>query len=129
MVKSPPGWLHVTAPRWESEIDVRFLEDGHLVEVLDSVVFIDSRGFDWRVFAGTKVDGSSIPRLLRSIVGTPFVGKHRKASVPHDLYCRIRTQPCSFTHYMYYEACIVSGCSGSEARRKYWAIRRFGPRW
>jgi hypothetical protein len=115
--------------RWEGVPVVEWLEDGRMMKMVAPLVFIDSWGIRWEVREGTSVDGSSIPRALWPLTGSPFVGLHRWASVPHDLFCRIRTMPWIATHQMYYDAMIISGVSHGEAARKRWVLMRFGPRW
>lgn len=114
---------------FEGPLDVRMLDDGFEMELLRDFVFVDSRGVRWEVPKKTMINGSDIPKQLWMFSGSPFTGKHRKASVPHDLYCRIRERTWQETHRMYFEACIIAGVSDSEAKRKLWGMMRFGPRW
>ena len=119
----------MAAAYFQGRICVEWLADGRLMRLHEPFVFVDSRGRRWSVHAGTHINGSSIPRMIWPLTGSPFVGRHRMASVPHDLFCRIRTRSAEDTHAMYREACLVAGCSSGEARRKAWAVRTFGPWW
>ena len=100
-----------------------------MMKMREPLTFVDSWGIRWEVRAGTSIDGSSIPRVLWPLTGSPFVGLHRWASIPHDLFCRIRTMPWKATHQMYYDAMIISGVPDAQARRKRRALMHFGPRW
>lgn len=108
---------------------VEWLKDGRKVRLLEDFIFTDKDGKEWRVPIGTICDGSSIPRLLWFFAGSPFVGKHRFASIPHDYFCVVRTEPCSEVHKMYREACLCAGTSKIEAKSKYLAIKIGGPKW
>jgi hypothetical protein len=104
-------------------------EDGRTMTMVSGFTYVDPDGILWRVPPTYKVNGSSIPEMLWSIVGSPYVGKHRFASIPHDYYCEHMLRSWQKTHRMYYDACITAGVPATEARVKYFAIRRFGPKW
>jgi hypothetical protein len=91
--------------------------------------FLDKRAKSWSVPIGTKVDGASIPQALWSLVGGPFEGKYRDASVIHDYYCDVRLEPWRDVHRLFYEAMLVSGVSESRAKVMYAAVYFGGPRW
>jgi len=114
---------------YEGELKLRWISDGRLMELLDVFAFIDQKEKRWHVPSGTRVDGASIPQLLWSIIGSPYVGKYRDASVVHDFFCSVRTEPCAETHKMFFEAMIVSGVSQRRALIMYAAVRYAGPRW
>jgi Protein of unknown function (DUF1353) len=66
---------------------------------------------------------------LWSVIGSPFTGKYRDASVIHDYYCDIRARPWPSVHRVFYDAMIVSGVSVSRAKLMYAAVYFAGPRW
>ncbi|MGA2995119.1 DUF1353 domain-containing protein [Bradyrhizobium sp.] len=105
------------------------LPDGIHMELVDKFGFRDKRGLDWMVPKGTRVDGASIPQALWSIVGSPFTGKYRDASVIHDFYCDTRIRPWREVHGVFYEAMIVSDVSEARAKLMYAAVYFAGPRW
>jgi hypothetical protein len=105
------------------------LEDGVHMELVDKFGFRDKAGIDWMVPGGTQVDGASIPQALWSIVGSPFTGKYRDASVIHDFYCDVRKRPWQDVHRLFYEAMIVSKVSEARAKLMYAAVYFAGPRW
>jgi hypothetical protein len=99
------------------------------MELVDKFGFRDETGLDWMVPKGTRVDGASIPQALWSIVGSPFTGKYRDASVIHDYYCDARLRPWRDVHRVFYEAMIVSRVSDARAKVMYAAVYFAGPRW
>jgi hypothetical protein len=105
------------------------LDDGVHMELVDKFGFRDKGGVDWMVPKGTQVDGASIPQALWSIVGSPFTGKYRDASVIHDFYCDVRKRPWQDVHRVFYEAMIVSKVSEARAKLMYAAVYFAGPRW
>ncbi len=104
-------------------------EDGRIMTLLNRFAFIDDEQLVWSVPAMTRVNGASIPKFAWSILGSPFVGRYRKASVVHDWYCDVRTRGWKATHRMFYEAMRTSKVSGAKARIMYAAVYYAGPRW
>lgn len=103
--------------------------DGKRMELLEPFGYVDPRGRHWDVPKGTVVDGATIPRILWSIVGAPFTGKYRKASVLHDFYCDSMTRSWQEVHRMFYEASLTEGNSSYHAKVMYAAVYTWGPRW
>ena len=99
------------------------------MRLVETFAFIDENGKRWEVPAGHVVDGASIPRILWSSIGSPFVGDYRRASVVHDYYCDVKTESWRDTHRNFYDAMIAAGVSVSRARYMYAAVYAFGPRW
>ncbi len=91
--------------------------------------FIDKKGVTWVAPAGSIVDGASIPRFLWSLVGSPFAGKYRRASVLHDVACQERTRPWKKVHKMFYQAMLADKTPKKKAKQMYRAVKLFGPRW
>jgi hypothetical protein len=79
--------------------------------------------------AKAVVDGASIPKLFWSILGGPYEGKYRNASVIHDWFCDRRTMPWSMVHRVFYEAMLDSGVEPLTAKMMYLAVYYAGPRW
>jgi len=97
--------------------------------LLKRLDYFDPSGVDWDAPAGWKVDGASIPQFAWSIIGGPFEGKYRDASVLHDVACDRKTRPWEDVHLMFYNAMITSGVEGWRAKIMYAAVFHFGPRW
>lgn len=103
--------------------------DDREMELLEDFAFIDPNGVRWDAPAGRVVDGASIPRLLWTVTGSPFVGDFRRASVLHDVACQDRRQPHESVHRMFYDAMKQDGVSEIQAQQFYFAVRVFGPKW
>lgn len=91
--------------------------------------YIDQNGKRWNVPKNTVVDGASIPKAFWTIVGGPYEGKYRNASVVHDHYCVIKTETWQDVHKMFYNACITGGTEIIKAKLMYSAVFARGPRW
>ncbi len=99
------------------------------MQLLVDFAFVDPNGVRWLAPAGSNIDGASIPRFLWSIVGDPYSGTYRRASVLHDVACDERTQPSKVVHRMFYDAMIADGTDTAQAIEFYAAVRLFGPHW
>lgn len=91
--------------------------------------YIDPTGIHWPVPAGALINGASIPQPLWPAIGSPYVGLYRRASVPHDWYCTIRTRPWQQVHKMFFWAMIEDGVEIKKAKLMYRAVYLYGPRW
>lgn len=91
--------------------------------------YIDSSGDRWDAPVGSVVDGASIPRAAWTIIGGPYEGPYRNASVLHDVACVEKVRPSASVHRMFYEAMIDSGVSQLRAKVMYAAVYHGGPRW
>ena len=103
--------------------------DGRRMALLRAFTFTDSAGTVWSAPTGAVVDGASIPRVFWSIVGGPYEGEYRDASIVHDHECMIRVHPWHDVHRMFYQACLAGGVRPLKARLMYAAVYLFGPRW
>lgn len=110
-------------------LDIRMAPDGRSALLLDSFEFIDQQGKKWVAPKGVTVNGASIPHVFWSIVGSPWTGKYREASVVHDYYCVTRTEPWQAVHRLFYNAMVANGVNVLQAKIMYAAVFRFGPRW
>lgn len=99
------------------------------MRLVEDFAFRDAAGKVWEVPAGAEIDGASIPEKLYSIVGPPFVGDYRRASVVHDHFCRLRTEDWTTVHKMFYEAVLAGGAPKLLAKTMYAAVLGWGPRW
>lgn len=93
------------------------------------VMYVDRYGVRWTARAGLEFDGASIPRLLCSLVGSPFDGDYRDTALIHDRGYQDRMQPRASVDRMMYHAMRASGLRWSKARLIYLAVRVFGPQW
>lgn len=115
--------------RYEGRAVVELLDEGRVVSLVEAFAYVDHLNQRWDVPSGAKVDGASIPRALWTIIGGPFEGKYRNASIVHDWFCDRRTRPWERVHEIFYEAMLTSGVSSVQARILYTGVRFGGPRW
>jgi hypothetical protein len=99
------------------------------MKLLEDLSFTDSSGKIWLATAGSIVDGASIPRFFWRVIGSPFVGLYRRASVIHDVYCESRTEPHEAVHKMFREAMLADGVDHIKAATMFKAVLDFGPKW
>ena len=118
---------------FEGNVDARWLvENGadRAMQLLADFAFFDSTGFKWEAKPGDIIDGASIPEAIWSeIVGTPFIGDYRRASVVHDVACEKKIKTSKDVHRMFYEAMLADGTSKARALLFYTAVRLLGPQW
>lgn len=96
-----------------------------LMQLLGSFAFHD-RKIDkvWTVEAGYQVDGASIPQALWTLVGSPYTGDYRRASIVHDKACDgANAQQRREADKMFFRACRAGGCSVRDATLLYIGVR------
>lgn len=126
----PPAALANEVPlQFNGRLVAEFLDDGRKVRLLESYTYVDPSGEVWKVPKGTVVDGASIPRAFWTIIGGPFEGKYRNASVVHDYFCVTKDRSWKSVHRMFYDAMRESGVERLRAKVMYYAVYYFGPRW
>lgn len=118
-----PGYFTNLPPLTE------WLDDGRSMQLKRPFGYVAKNQCEWNVPMDTIVDGASIPRVLWSLIGGPFEGPYRNASIIHDYHCVIRTQPWADVHRMFHDAMLCSGVPTLKARIMFYAVYRFGPRW
>lgn len=99
------------------------------MQVMQPFEYVDRAGRTWPVPAGVYVDGASIPPIFWPIIGGPFEGLYRAASVIHDWYCFVRARTWQDTDRMFYEAMLASKVSPATARVMFLAVWYGGPTW
>src|SRR6266581_4231844 len=114
---------------YSGEPETRWNADGRTMTLLSELRYTDPHGLIWVAPAGSIVDGVSIPRSLWSIMGGPFEGKYRNASVLHDVAYTQRNRPWEVCDRMFYNAMRCSGVSAVEAGTMYYSLRKFGRHW
>lgn len=115
--------------RFQGDVIALWLTDGRNMRLTQRFAYIDPRGKEWVAPKGSVVNGASIPSSLWSVVGGPFEGQYRHASVIHDVGCEEMTSKWEDVHTMFYEACRCGGVSEARGKLMYYAVYNFGPRW
>ncbi len=115
--------------RFVGNIITKWEDDGRYMTLVESFEYIDGNGRSWKVPGGVRVDGASIPSIFWPIIGGPFEGKYRNASVIHDYFCENRKRSWQDVHRVFQEAMLASGVDRAKAYVMYKAVEEFGPRW
>jgi len=108
---------------------VTWNEDGRTMTLLEPFAYVDPNGVRWDATPGTRIDGASIPQFAWSIIGGPFEGKYRAASIVHDVACNERTHDWQDVHLMFRNGMLAAGVDSRIASIMYAAVYHFGPRW
>jgi hypothetical protein len=103
--------------------------DGRTMTLLSELRYTDPKGEVWIAPPGSVVDGASIPRSLWTVMGGPFEGKYRNASVLHDVSYDQHNRPWEECDRMFYNAMRCSGVGKVEAGTMYYALYKFGHHW
>ena len=101
------------------------------MKLLEDFWFQDRHGDTWSVDAEYVIDGASIPRALWTLVGSPYTGQYRRASVVHDKACDDAAgneDARRRADRMFFEACRAGGCGWFEAMILYAGVR-IGAAW
>src|SRR5207302_2415751 len=114
---------------YTGEPETRWNSDGRSMTLLSELRYTDPHGLVWVAPAGSTVDGASIPRSLWSVMGGPFEGKYRNASVLHDAAYDQHNRPWQDCDRMFYNAMRCSGVGAVEAKTMFYALYRFGRHW
>ena len=115
--------------KFVGDVVARWNADGREMTLMEPFEYIDLEEVSWKVPVGTTVDGASIPQFFWSLIGGPFDGMYRNASVVHDFYCQVRTRPYRKVHNVFREAMETSGVSPRKSWLMFQAVNKFGPRW
>ena len=130
-----PAWVRGASKQqnkwghYSGYVEARWENDGRSMTLLSELRYTDPDGVVWIAPAGSQVDGASIPRSLWSIMGGPFEGRYRNASVLHDVAYDQHNKPWQVCDRMFYNAMRCSGVSAVEAGTMYYALRKFGHHW
>ena len=115
--------------KYSGHVQAEWLPDGRHMKLSEDFEFVDPNGLTWLAPKGSKVDGASIPFIAWSLIGAPFSGKYRDASVIHDIACQRRNRTWEVSHLAFYYAMRASNVDVTKAKAMYSAVYHFGPRW
>lgn len=115
--------------RYEGRLVTSWEKNGRDMRLERKFAYIDPMGTLWEVPKGAKVNGASIPKFLWSLIGGPFSGRYREASVIHDYFCFTQTRDWKKVHEIFYFASRASGVGLALANVMYQGVYRFGPSW
>ncbi|MDQ2868307.1 MAG: DUF1353 domain-containing protein [Verrucomicrobiota bacterium] len=114
---------------YNTQVEARWDRDGRNMTITKELRYVDPDGVVWVAPVGSVVDGASIPRILWPVLGGPFEGKYRAASVLHDVAYDQHTRSWAQCDRMFYNAMRCSGVGPIEAKTMYFALYRHGHHW
>jgi len=115
--------------RFIGNVKAEWGPDGRNMILLEPFAYVDPDGVRWDAPAKSVVDGASIPRFAWTIIGGPYEGKYRNASVIHDVACVEKKRPWRSVHRVFFLAMLAGGADRTQAKIMYAAVYHFGPRW
>lgn len=107
----------------------KWLNDGRSMKLTADLIYTDRNGREWIAKSGSVVDGGSIPRMLWSIIGSPLVGKYRRATVIHDVYCQSKDRPHKSVHRVFNEMMKADDVPLFKRKLMYIGVKICGPSW
>jgi hypothetical protein len=110
-------------------VDLRLDPDGRRMRLLVDVTYTDPGGVRWLAPKDSVVDGASIPQPFWSVIGGPWEGRYRFASILHDVACDEKKRTWDQSAMMFYNAMRCSGVREFKAKVMYYAVYKFGPHW
>ena len=110
-------------------VETRWENDGVTMVLLNELRYTDPYGEVWVAPAGSRVNGASVPRAFWSLIGAPFEGKYRNASVLHDVAYDEQSRSWEDADRMFYNAMRCSSVGAVTAKTMYYALRRHGRHW
>ena len=119
----------MTHGKFSANPETRWINDrgaDRRMQLLQDFTFTDPDGKEWITPKGHRVDGASIPRPLWTLVGSPYTGNYRRASIVHDKACEDSARNPKARRAadrMFYHACRAGGCSVKETWILYLGVR------
>ncbi len=124
-----PGGSNGTWGAFSGRVQAEFDDNGRDMILLRDLTYTDPHQVAWHAPKGSRVNGASIPKAFWSIIGGPFEGKYRDASVIHDVACDEKSRPWLDVHRTFYYGMRCSGVPERKAKTMYYAVYKYGPRW
>jgi len=91
--------------------------------IIEEFWYLDPDGKKWVAPKGSVINGASIPCPLWSMIGSPYTGDYRRASIVHDVACHDNLINRKDADVMFYHACLAGGCSFHQAKLLYAGVR------
>jgi hypothetical protein len=123
--------LSAAQGRFVGKVVVEWLDDPFVpkLQLREDFGFEDQAGKLWLARQGQVLDGASMPPAFREMIGMPFIGDYRRASVVYDYYCHVMSEPWRDVHRMFYYASLTEGVNEVDAKVMYAALYAAGLRW
>ena len=102
---------------------MRHIEDTEFYKLLEPLVYATPEGQNWTIRVGYVSDGHSIPKLLRSLAGSPFATKYPKSAWLHDFLCQTKVITRKEADLLYVRAMKAEGANWFQQKRNYAGVR------
>jgi len=116
---------------FEGRVVVEWLDDAFVpsVRTLEDYGFRQAKGKFWQVARGQVFDGRGMPPLFYDLVGQPYGGNFRKASIVYESATQRMTEKWDEAQRMFFEAAVAEGVAVPEAKVMYLLLALQGSRW
>lgn len=116
---------------FKGRVVVEWLDDPFVptMRLVEPFAYEQAKGKVWKVPQGYVIKGRGMPPLFRDLIGQPFYGGFRKASIVYDHATQDMRQPWDEAQLMFLEASMAEGVNESEAKAMYMLLRVQGSRW
>ncbi len=116
---------------FEGKVVVEWMDDPFVssMRLVEDFGFREAKGKVWTVPRGQVLDGKGMPPLFRDLIGQPFEGGFRKASVIYDFAAHKMTEPWEDAQRMFFEASVAEGVFPADAKAMYLVLAAQGSRW
>lgn len=115
--------------RYIGDVETKWMAppEPRVMMLLSTFQYIDNQGRGWVAPRGEVINGASTGWFLRRLFPA-YVGKYRRATVIHDVYCESRVRNSKVVHLMFYQAMRCDGVGSCQAWIMWFAVSVFGPR-
>jgi hypothetical protein len=116
---------------FKGRVVVEWLDDPFVptMRLVEPFAYQQAKGRTWEVPGGHVLKGRGMPPLFRDLIGQPFYGGFRKASIVYDHATQEMKQPWDEAQLMFLEASMAEGVNEPEAKAMYMLLRAQGSRW
>ena len=116
---------------FEGRVVVEWLDDAFVpsVRTVEDFGFRQTKGKFWKVARGQVFNGKGMPPLFSDMVGSPYEGSFRKASMVYESATQRMTEKWDEAQRMFFEASVAEGVAPQDAKVMYLLLALQGSRW
>ena len=116
---------------FEGRVVVEWLDDAFVpsMRAVEDFGFRQAKGKFWKVARGQVFDGRGMPPLFCDLVGPPYEGRFRKASMVYESATQRMTEKWDEAQRMFFEAAVAEGVAPQDAKVMYLLLALQGSRW
>jgi hypothetical protein len=116
---------------FEGRVVVEWLDDPFVpsMRTVEDFGFRQKTGKVWKVARGQVFDARGLPPLFGDLVGPPYAGGFRKASMVYESATQTMTEKWDEAQRMFFEAAVAEGVAPLDAKAMYLVLVLQGSRW